>query len=281
MGQPAKPAYKEAFQFWLKLGFISFGGPAGQIAIMHEYLVEKKKWISEKKFLHALNYCMLLPGPEAQQLATYTGWLLHGTKGGLTAGILFILPSVFILLILSILYVSFGNIPWVYALFNGLKPAVVAIVIVAVFKIGKKSLQSYMHYALAALSFIAIFFFNISFLLIIFFAILIGFIATRPGILPVPFHKKINKNNNPEDHTDEEGYYLTTQIHLPHTNFSPKKLSIQIATFMILWFVPIFLFYLFSPNYQFWRQLSVFFTQAAFVTFGGAYAVLPYVAQVS
>ena len=126
-----KPSFKEAFLFWLKLGFISFGGPAGQIAIMHEFLVEKKKWISESKFLHALNYCMLLPGPEAQQMATYSGWLLHGVRGGLVAGILFVLPSVFILLGLSVLYVSFGAIPMVNALFSGLKPAVVAIIVLA------------------------------------------------------------------------------------------------------------------------------------------------------
>jgi chromate transporter len=123
-----KPTFKEALRFWTKLGFISFGGPAGQIAIMHEYLVDKKKWISDSKFLHALNYCMILPGPEAQQLATYIGWLLHGRWGGLAAGILFVLPSMFILLGLSVIYVSFGNIPWIYAMFSGLKPAVIAIV---------------------------------------------------------------------------------------------------------------------------------------------------------
>src|SRR4028119_121974 len=146
-----KPTFGEAFRFWLKLGFISFGGPAGQIAIMHQFLVEGKKWISDARFLHALNYCMLLPGPEAQQLATYIGWLLHGVRGGLIAGILFVLPSVFILLGLSLVYVSFGTIPWVYALFYGLKPAVVAIVMLALIKIGKKSLLTPFHYAIAAL----------------------------------------------------------------------------------------------------------------------------------
>jgi chromate transporter len=138
-----KPSLGEAFRFWLKLGFISFGGPAGQIAIMHQFLVEQKKWISDARFLHALNYCMLLPGPEAQQLATYIGWLLHGVRGGLVAGILFVLPSVFILLGLSMVYVTFGTIPWVGALFDGLKPAVVAIVVMAIFKIGKKSLLTH------------------------------------------------------------------------------------------------------------------------------------------
>ena len=158
----AKPTFKEAFQFWLKLGFISFGGPAGQIGIMHEFLVEKKKWISDSRFLHALNYCMILPGPEAQQLATYIGWLMHGTLGGLTAGILFVLPSLFILLGLSITYVLFGKLVWVSAIFYGLKPAVVVIVILALIKIGKKSLLTPFHYGVAVLSFVLIFFFNIS-----------------------------------------------------------------------------------------------------------------------
>src|SRR5687767_3526883 len=146
---PSKPTFAEAFRFWLKLGFISFGGPAGQIAIMHQYLVEEKKWISDNRFLHGLNYCMILPGPEAQQLATYIGWLLHGIRGGLAAGILFILPSVFILLALSIIYVLYGQLEWVAAVFYGLKPAVIAIVIVALVKIGKKSLLSPFHFAIA------------------------------------------------------------------------------------------------------------------------------------
>jgi chromate transporter len=162
-GLVEKPSFKEGFWFWLKLGFVSFGGPAGQIAIMHEFLVDKKKWISDSRFLHALNYTMILPGPEAQQLATYTGWLIHGTKGGLVAGIFFILPSMFILMGLSALYVTFGNIPWVYALFNGLKPAVIAIVILALIKIGKKSLHTSLHIGIAIVAFIGIFFFEIPF----------------------------------------------------------------------------------------------------------------------
>ena len=151
-----KPTFKEALKFWTKLGFISFGGPAGQIAIMHEFLVDKKKWISDSKFLHALNYCMVLPGPEAQQLARYIGWMLHGTLGGLAAGILFVLPSMFILLGLSAIYVSFGNLSWVLAIFSGLKPAVIAIVILALIKIGKKSLLSPFHYFVAFAAFVCI-----------------------------------------------------------------------------------------------------------------------------
>ena len=269
-----KPTFNEAIKFWVKLGWISFGGPAGQIAIMHEYLVDKKKWISDKKFLHALNYCMLLPGPEAQQLATYTGWLLHGTKGGLAAGIFFVLPSVLILLLLSIIYVTFGDLPWVSALFQGLKPAVVAIVILAMIKIAKKSLVTNYHYIIALLSFIAIYFFNISFPLIILGTIVFALVH----------HKWINKSNNQSNQNsainqDEKGYYLTTSSVIPHTGFRLKRLISQIALFAILWVAPLLLFYSLSSNSSFWQQLSLFFTQVAFVTFGGAYAVLPYVAQ--
>lgn len=274
MPQPDKPTYREALKFWFKLGWISFGGPAGQIAILHEFLVEKKKWISEKKFLHALNYCMLLPGPEAQQLATYTGWLLHGTKGGLTAGLLFILPSVFILLGLSLIYVEYGNLPWVYSIFEGLKPAVVAIVIVAMIKIGKRSLTSPIHYIVAALSFIAIFFFNVPFPLIILFTLLIAFILKN--ISPKLFQQKTqNKTKN----DDESEFYLKTTSVIPNTGFSLSRLIRQLVIFILLWSIPMILFYSFSNNFKFWKDLSLFFTQAAFVTFGGAYAVLPYVAQ--
>jgi len=270
-----KPTFKEAFRFWLKLGFISFGGPAGQIAIMHEFLVDKKKWISDKKFLHALNYCMLLPGPEAQQLATYVGWLLHGVKGGITAGVLFILPSVFILLGLSVVYVEYGKVPWVYALFDGLKPAVIAIVILALIKIAKKSLHKNIHYLLAALSFTAIFFLHVPFPVIILSVILLAIVLKY--IYPSLFSgsgKSSQKNNS------EEGYYLTTSSVIPHTGFNPFRLLRQFGIFVFLWTLPLMCFYFFAPDdYAFWKQLSLFFTQAAFITFGGAYAVLPYVAQ--
>src|SRR5580698_2900929 len=136
-----RPAFRDAFKFWFKLGWISFGGTAGHIAIMHDFLVDKKKWISNSRFFHALSHCMILPGPEAQQLAIYIGWQLHGKKGGLAAGILFVLPSMFILLALSIIYVSFGDLPWIYAMFNGLKPAVIAIIIIALYKVAQKSLH--------------------------------------------------------------------------------------------------------------------------------------------
>ena len=161
------PSFGEAFRFWLKLGFISFGGPTGQIAVMHAELVEKKKWISEARFLHALNYCMLLPGPEAQQLATYVGWLLHKTWGGIVAGAFFVIPSIFILWGLSYIYVTFGNLPWIAAIFYGLKPAVLAIVAAAVIRIGSRALKNEVMWTLAAAAFIAIFFLRVPFPLII------------------------------------------------------------------------------------------------------------------
>lgn len=271
------PSLKEALQFWLKLGFISFGGPAGQVAIMHEFLVEKKKWISESKFMHALNYCMILPGPEAQQLATYIGWLLHGRIGGLAAGVLFVLPSVFILLGLSILYVTFGNIPWIYALFNGLKPAVIAIIILALIKIGKKSLLSYFHYSVALVSFIGIFFFNIPFPILIITAVIVGLAIQK--WFPKFLHEKSKTEKNKS--IDESEYLINNQTILPETGFNSQRLFKQIGTTLLFWALPLVVFALLVKDFEFWKNLSVFFSQAALVTFGGAYAVLPYVAQMS
>jgi chromate transporter len=273
---PQKPTFKEAFLFWLKLGFISFGGPAGQIAIMHEFLVEKKRWISESRFLHALNYCMLLPGPEAQQLATYTGWLLHGIRGGLAAGILFVLPSVFILLALSIAYALYGKIEWVAAMFYMLKPAVVAIVIVALIRIGKKSLKGIVPVLFAAGSFVAIFFFDVPFPLIILCVIALALLIKwlLPSLLEEKEESKKTQN-------DESSYYLNRDAALPHTRFSAKKLMLQVTTAAVLWVIPFALIILFTTNTLFWKTIVLFFTKAALLTFGGAYAVLPYVAQVS
>jgi chromate transporter len=271
-----KPSFREAFLFWLKLGFISFGGPAGQIAIMHNYLVDQKRWISDSRFLHALNYCMLLPGPEAQQLAIYMGWLLHGVRGGLVAGILFVLPSVFILLGLSAVYVTFGTLPWVYAMFYGLKAAVVAIVILALIKIGKKSLQGPLHYAVAALSFIGIYFLNVPFPYIILGTIVLALLLLKfsPELIAA-------KKDSSKTVADENGYYLNRDSVVAGTGFSPVRLLRQISLFLLLWVIPFGLFYSLTADFAFWSQLSLFFTKAAFVTFGGAYAVLPYVAQVA
>src|SRR6266513_561062 len=172
-GQP--PTFREAFRFRLKLGFISFGGPTGQIAMMHTEVVEKKKWISQSRFLHALNFCMLLPGPEAQQLAIYVGWLLHKTRGGIVAGSLFVIPSIFVLWALSYIYAAFGNLPWIAAIFYGLKPAVTAIVAVAVIRIGRKALKNEVMWTLAALAFVSIYFLKVPFPAIVLSAGLIGF----------------------------------------------------------------------------------------------------------
>ncbi|PRY10655.1 chromate transporter [Pontibacter ummariensis] len=273
---PNKPGFKEAFYFWLKLGFISFGGPAGQIGIMHAFVVEQKKWVSDSRFLHALNYCMLLPGPEAQQLATYIGWLLHGVRGGLTAGILFVLPSVFILLGLSLVYVTYGSIPWVAALFYGLKPAVVAIVALALVKIGKKALVSGLHYGLALLSFVLIYFLEVPFPFLILGAAGIALFLLR-------FSPRVLKQQSAEEKRPdyETGYYINSASALPQSGFSWKRMAKQLSVAALLWVVPFLLFYLLLQETGFWNRLSLFFTKAALVTFGGAYAVLPYVAQVA
>lgn len=273
---PVKPTFQEALKFWFKLGFISFGGPAGQVAIMHDFVVEKKKWLSESKFLHALNYCMLLPGPEAQQLATYIGWLLHGVRGGIVAGALFVLPSVVILLALSILYVLYGTLPVVAALFIGLKPAVVAVVLLAFIKIAKKALITYFHYGLAAVSFICIFFFNISFLLIILSALILGFILKK--IKPDFLEQKSNKK---EKIVNESEYYINKNSAVAGVGFSYQKIFLQLLLGLCLWVLPFLLLLSFYQDRSFWSTLVFFFTESALVTFGGAYAVLPFVAQYS
>src|SRR6516164_7103673 len=196
------PSFSEAFLFWLKLGFISFGGPTGQIAIMHAELVEKRKWISEARFLHALNYCMLLPGPEAQQLATYVGWLLHKTWGGIVAGAFFIIPSIFILWALSYIYVAFGTIPWIAAIFYGLKPAVLAIVAAAVIRIGSRALKNEVMWTLSAAAFVVIFFLHVPFPLIVSSAAAIGYLGGKwkpDKFLVIRGHGKTNSESVLDD----------------------------------------------------------------------------------
>ncbi len=268
---PAFPTYREAVKYWFKLGCISFGGPAGQIAIMHKELVEKRRWISENHFLHALNFCMLLPGPEAQQLATYLGWRLHGWRGGVAAGVLFVLPSVFILLGLSWLYMAGGHLPWLAAIFYGLLPAVIAVVAEAILRIGKKALRSPTLWAVAAASFIAIYFFGVSFVIIILTAGMIGWMGKR--LTPSQFPD--GKGHGSGAGSNEEGF-----LALP----SPPKASWKRAAgvtglCLSLWWLPIlgvglWLGWASTPFAQ-----GIFFSKAAMVTFGGAYAVLPYVAQ--
>jgi chromate transporter len=262
------PTFKEALKVWIKIAAYSFGGPAGQISVMHKLLVEEKKWISEKRFLHAMNYCMLLPGPEAQQLATYTGWLLHKTKGGLTAGLLFILPGFVSILVLSILYAAYYDVAIVQAIFFGIKPAVLAIVIGAVIKIGKKSLKNALMYSIAIVSFIAIFFFNIPFPLIILFAGITGAILTKL------FYAQSPNSENKIDLTIEED---EVELYTEKPNFfrALKKVSFWV----IVWFVPIVIVFLIFGKDSVFVQESLFFSKAALVTFGGAYSVLAYIAQ--
>lgn len=269
-----RPSFKEALKFWFKLGWISFGGTAGHIALMHDFLVVKKKWISNGRFFHALSLCMLLPGPEAQQLAIYIGQQLHGKKGGLVAGILFVLPSMFILLGLSIIYVSFGNLPWIYAMFNGLKPAVIAIIIIALYKVGQKSLQSWLHFLIAGAAFICIFYYNISLLTIIIGTIVLALIIRY--FSPALLHG--NSNTDDQELTDGE-YYINSASVSPYGKFEGKRFVSQVFIFLLFWLVPLVYFLVFSPDFPFWKQLILFFTQTAFFTFGGSYTVLPYVAQ--
>jgi chromate transporter len=267
----AHPTFAEAFRFWLKLGFISFGGPSGQIAIMHEELVERRRWISEARFLHALNYCMLLPGPEATQLATYIGWLLHRTWGGIVAGSLFVLPSAFILWLLGFVYVTWGNVPWIASVFYGLKPAVLAIVAAAVIRIGSKALKNEVMWSIAALAFVTIYFFQVPFPLIVFSAALIGFIGER-----------ISRAKFVVDspHKGATGTVIDDAHESPlHTRPSlARGIKVVIAS-VVLWFAPLAVLALWlGTDHALFRE-GLFFSKAAMVTFGGAYAVLPYVSQ--
>lgn len=265
--QTTAPSFKEAFLFWLKLGWISFGGPAGQIAIMHQELVDRRRWITNDKFLHALNYCMLLPGPEAQQLATYIGWLLHKTRGGIAAGVLFVLPSVFILFGLSYIYVSYGTLPWVAAIFVGLKAAVLAIVLAAVIKIGKKSLKNTVLIAIAALSFISTYFFKFPFPALIMVVGIIGIIGSQ--FFPTVFIVG-KKSTGATTLVDDVG-------NPDHSTSFSRNVTI-LATFILLWAAPFLLLYFLLPGSTFANE-ALFFTKAAFLTFGGAYSLLGYIAQ--
>lgn len=265
----------EAFLFWLKLGFISFGGPAGQISIMHQELVERRRWISEKRFLHALNYCMLLPGPEAQQLATYIGWLMHRSWGGLIAGALFVLPSLFILIGLSWVYIAFGEVPVVAGIFYGIKPAVTAIVVHAAHRIGSRALKNGWLWAMAAASFVAIFALNVPFPLIVLVAGIVGYLGGR--FAPRQFvigggHGAAKSNHGPAVIDDD----TPTPA---HARFQWKHLLRLVVIGAVLWTLPMALLTLSFGWSGTLTQMGWFFTKAALMTFGGAYAVLPYVYQ--
>lgn len=268
----AAPTFREALRFWLKLGLISFGGPTGQIAIMHTELVEKKKWIGEQRFLHALNYCMLLPGPEATQLATYCGWLLHRTWGGITAGVLFVLPSAILLWVLSFVYVRYGTLPWLAAIFHGLKPAVTAIVAAAVIRLGRRALQNGAMWAVAALAFVAIFFGHVPFPAIVATAALAGFFGGKffpQRFPPTPGHGMPSSGTVIDDSHESPA----------HTRPSLARALKVVGVALFLWWAPV----LAAGISQGWdgvlARTGIFFSKAAMVTFGGAYAVLPYVSQ--
>jgi chromate transporter len=266
-------AFREALKFWTKLGFISFGGPAGQIAIMHQEVVERRKWIGENQFLRALNFCMLLPGPEAQQLATYIGWRLHGTWGGIAAGALFVIPSIFVMMLLSYLAVAHIDIPAVAAGFYGIQPVVVAVVVEAVLRIGKKALKHRVLYAFAALAFVTIFFFKVPFPYIVAGAALSGLLMQRN--LPQVFCKgqfdQVTRECRIDEAPDRAGQVKPSLNHV-------------IRVFLVcfaLWAAVVGGIWMWRGSGDTLTQLGLFFTKAAFVTFGGAYAVLSYITDVA
>lgn len=262
----------EALLVWIRVAILSFGGPAGQIAVMHRVLVEEKNWISESRFLHALNYCMLLPGPEAQQLATYIGWLLHRTVGGLVAGGLFIVPGVVAIMGLSYVYAIYGNVGFVEALFFGLKAAVLAIVMQAVVRVGKRALRNPIMVALAAMAFVAIFFFSVPFPLIIVAAALIGFLGARLGRPEFAALEHSGKNTAVIDSMLGEG--------IPeHVRPNTARTLRLLVAWLAIWLVPVFALVIALGPDDVFSQIAIFFSKMAMVTFGGAYAVLAYVAQ--
>ena len=289
LAAPRQVAFFEAFRYWLKLGFINFGGPAGQIALMHRDLVERRRWISEDRFLHALNYCMLLPGPEAQQLAIYIGWLMHKTWGGIVAGAFFVFPSIFVLLALSYTYAAYGNVPAVAGALAGVKPVVVAIVVEAVFKLGGRALKRRVHLGIAAAAFVAIYVLHVPFPLIVLAAGVFGFLGTR--LWPQSFWNGKWRTSLRNWSTEEQlrrGSLLSRQnltviddqaAPLAHTLPSPRRIWRTLLVGFAMWLVPMALL----TSWLGWESLHAkayrFFTLAAFVTFGGAYSVLAYVTQ--
>jgi len=272
--RPGGPSFAEALRFWLKLGFVSFGGPAGQIAIMHRELVERYRWISERRFIHALNYCMLLPGPEAQQLATFIGWLLHGTRGGIAAGALFVLPSLVILIALTWVYLRFGQVPAIAAILYGFKPAVVAIVLAAAWRIGLRTLHNAILCAIAAAAFIALFAASVPFPAVILAAAIVGFIGSR--VAPRAFALAAHKPKG----TAIQGAVIDDDTPTPeHARYSVRRLALVVGSFLALWGAALALLVATFGWAADYTQMAWFFTKAALVTFGGAYAVLPYVLQ--
>jgi chromate transporter len=269
-----RPSFAEAFRFWLKLGFVSFGGPSGQIAIMQTELVDRKRWITQTRFLHALNYCMLLPGPEATQLAIYIGWLLHRTPGGVIAGALFVIPSVFILWGLSFVYAAYGSIPWIAAIFYGFKPVVAAIVAVAVIRIGHRALKNEVLYAIAAMAFVALFFFKLPFPLIIIAAGVIGFVGGK--LWPSKFDVISEHLNKSSAQQPDAALRDRSAAHTRPKLSRDVRIALCCLT---VWWLPVVLSAILLGRQHSIFQEGIFFSKAAVVTFGGAYAVLPYVTQ--
>ena len=269
------PSLAEAFRVWLRVAALSFGGPAGQIAVMHRILVEEKRWVSESRFLHALNYCMLLPGPEAQQLATYIGWLMHRTLGGIMAGVLFVIPGIISIMALSYVYAAYGNVPLIVALFFGLKAAVLAIVLEAVFRIGKRALKNNVMVSIAAAAFVGIFFFNVPFPIIIFGAALIGFLGARA-------RSTAFQVGGGHGGSKQGGAVVDSLLgdELPeHARPTVARALRVSAVWLALWLVPVIALLVTLGGTNVFSEIAVFFSKMAMVTFGGAYAVLAYVAQ--
>ncbi|QDM15342.1 chromate efflux transporter [Tardiphaga sp. vice352] len=266
-------SFSEAFRVWMKIALLSFGGPAGQIAVMHRILVDEKRWISDSRFLHALNYCMLLPGPEAQQLATYIGWLLHRTAGGVMAGGLFILPGVIAIMGLSYIYAGFGHVGIVAAIFFGLKAAVLAIVIQAVVRLGRRALRNGVMIGLAAIAFVAIFFFDAPFPMIIVSAGLIGYVGARAGR---PEFAVVGHGVVPSGAVIDSLMSDEVPDHVRPNLSRALKVS---AVWLLLWLTPVVALLVLYGEANVFSQIALFFSKMAMVTFGGAYAVLAYVAQ--
>lgn len=266
-------SFGEAFRVWLRVACLSFGGPAGQIAVMHRILVEEKKWISEGRFLHALNYCMLLPGPEAQQLATYVGWLMHRTAGGLMAGGLFILPGIIAIMGLSYIYAAYGNVSFVEALFFGLKAAVLAIVVEAVVRVGKRALKNRIMIALAAAAFVAIFFFAVPFPIIIIAAGVIGYAGARAGR---PEFAPAGHGHGGSSAAIDSMLGEAVPEHVRPDTARTIRVG---ALWLALWLIPVIVLLLALGQGNVFSQIALFFSKMSLVTFGGAYAVLAYVAQ--
>ncbi|WP_137389841.1 chromate efflux transporter [Rhodoligotrophos defluvii] len=274
---PVMPSLGEATRIWAKIGFLSFGGPAGQIALMHRELVEDRRWMGEQRFLHALNYCMLLPGPEAQQLATYIGWLMHRTLGGLIAGTLFVLPGAVVMLGLSIFYALYRHVPLVDAVFFGVKAAVLAIVVQAVLRIGKRALQNRAMIAIAAAAFLGISIFRIPFPIIILAAGLIGWLGNRqaPQLFAAGGHGGKGATSDRKGIVD----LMFERGALGHADPSWRRACRVLALWVPIWLGPVVLLWLVTGTSSVWTQIGAFFSTMAVVTFGGAYAVLAYVAQ--